>query len=263
MDLEQCLQEKRKILFLQETKLYAKGQIKLQNFFIFETNRTQGGGGGLITAVHEKFNPTLIEGEQDNPDVLIVQCKIGSNSVSLINGYDPQETDAINERMQFFTCFETAIQSSMLNGNLICCELDANSKIGIENIPLDIHKISANGQLLMDIVKRNDLIIVNSTKKCTGTFTRVRKTKVLDEKSIIDYFLVCRRFYELILSLEIDEDRKFVLTKYATRMGTTCVIESDHNPLICKLNIKWDNRIRCERKEVFKIKDTKGLNIFN
>ena len=46
-------------------------------------------------------------------------------------------------------------------------------------------------------------------------------------------------------------------------MGATCVIESDHNPLICKLNIKWDNRIRCERKKVFKIKDAKGLNIFN
>ena len=62
------------IMFFQETKLYRKGQIQIKNFVIFETNRVQNGGGGLITAVHGKFNPTLIQSENDNPDVLIVQC---------------------------------------------------------------------------------------------------------------------------------------------------------------------------------------------
>ena len=36
------------ITFLQETKLYSKGKIKIKDFFIFETNRTQNGGGGLL-----------------------------------------------------------------------------------------------------------------------------------------------------------------------------------------------------------------------
>ena len=207
------------ILFLQETKLYRKNQIKVPNFVIFETNRTQNGGGGLITAVHEKFEPTLLQSDQDNPDVLIVQCKISSFSVSLINGYGPQENEPHGEKMKFFTCFEIAIQSALFNGNLICSELDANSKIGLENILSDPNNISANGHILMEIVNRNGLIVVNSTSKCFGTITRRRKTKISEEKSVIDYYIVCPKFFELISSMEKDENRKYVLTKYSSRMG--------------------------------------------
>ena len=251
------------ILFLQETKLYSKGQLRIPNFAIFETNRSQSGGGGLVTAVHEKFNPSLIQTEQDNPDVLIVQCLISSCNVSLINGYGPQEGDPISEKMKFFTCLETAIISAKLNGNLICSELDANSKVGMENISTDPHHISANGQLLMDIVNRNELIVVNSTSKCFGTITRLRRTKISEEKSVIDYFIVCSKFFELISSLEIDENRKYVLTKYSSRMGVKCLVKSDHNPLVCTLNIKWDKRTKIERKEIFKLKDKEGLRMFN
>ena len=74
------------IIFLQESKLYSKGQIKLRNFSVFETNRKQNGGGGLITAVHESFNPALLQTENDYPDVLIVECKIGENCVSKRHG---------------------------------------------------------------------------------------------------------------------------------------------------------------------------------
>ena len=247
---------------MQETKLYSKGQIRIPNLSVFETNRPQKGGGGLITAVHEKFNPALIQTEQDNPDILIVQCQIGANYVNLINGYGPQESDANSVKLSFFSSFETAIQSAVLTGTLMCAELDANSKIGMENISLDPHHISANGRMLMDIVDRNGLIVVNTTNKCIGTITRTRKAGNRIEKSVLDYFIVCQKFYEMILKMEIDEDRKFVLTKYSSRMGVQCVKESDHNPLICTLVTKWDNRKKDERKEVFKLKDDEGLNRF-
>ena len=97
------------IVFLQETKLYTKGQIKIPSFFIFETNRNQNGGGGLLTAVHEKFLPSLLQTAGDNPDVLIVQCRIADNQVNLINGYGPQESDPFSDKLEFFSCFETAI----------------------------------------------------------------------------------------------------------------------------------------------------------
>ena len=251
------------ILFLQESKLYSKGQVKIPNFYIFETNRVQNGGGGLITAVHEKFSPALIEAENENPDLLIVQVKMSDKNVRLINGYGPQESETICEKMKFFTAFESAIISAKLNGNLICAELDANSKIGMENISLDPNHISANGRILMEIVVRNGLIVVNSTGKCFGTITRIRKTTHSEEKSVIDYFVVCHEFFELICSLLIDEERKYVLTKYSSRMGVKCIKKSDHNVLVCSLNIKWDNRIRKERKEVFKLKDVEGLRSFS
>ena len=80
---------------------------------------------------------------------------------------------------------------------------------------------------------------------------------------MIDYFIVCPRFFELISSMEVDENRKYVLTKYSSRLGTKCIVKSDHNPLICTLNVKWDKRIKCERKEIFKLKDKEGLRMFN
>ena len=89
------------MLFLQETKLYSKGQIKLQNFVMFETNRSQNGGGGLLTAVHEKFQPSLVETEKENPDILIVQCKISESYVSLINGYARKKVTQWAKRFSF------------------------------------------------------------------------------------------------------------------------------------------------------------------
>ena len=246
-----------------EKKLYTKGQIRLQNYVIFETNRPQNGGGGLLTAVNEKFQPSLLETVNNNPDILIVQCKISNYDINLINGYGPQESETMEEKLKFFSCFETAIVNSKLNGNLICSQLDANSKIGLENLKSDPNNMSPNGQLLMEIVNRNNLIVVNSTSKCSGIITRIRKTSISEEKSVLDYFIVCESFFTLISRMEVDENRKYVLTKYSSRMGLPRIVESDHNLLICNLNIKWDSRVRKERKEVFKLKDKEGLIRFH
>ena len=105
----------------------------------------------------------------------------------------PRPLNFPNQKL--FTCFETAIQCAKLNGNLICSELDANSKIGMENLLFDPNHISSNGRILMDIVNRNGLIVVNSTNKYTGTITRRRITKNSEEKSAIDYFIVCPQFF--------------------------------------------------------------------
>ena len=199
----------------------------------------------------------------DNPDILIVQCKISNYNINLINGYGPQESETMEEKLKFFSCFETAIKNSKLNGSLICSELDANSKIGMENLNSDPNNMSPNGQLLMEIVNRNNLIVVNSTSKCSGIITRIRKTSISEEKSVLDYFIVCESFFTLISRMEVDEHRKYVLTKYSSRMGLPRIVESDHNLLICNLNIKWDSRVRKERKEVFKLKDKEGLIRFH
>ena len=55
------------IIFLQETKLYYKGQISIKNCKVFETNRDLGRGGGLITTVNNKFDPVEIQSDSDNP----------------------------------------------------------------------------------------------------------------------------------------------------------------------------------------------------
>ena len=104
----------------------------------------------------------------------------------------------------------------------MCIESDANAKFGNEIIEGDPHNISVNGKLLLDIIREFNLIIVNSTEKCTGLITRIQKTKKKDtneiniEKSVIDFFIVCEDFYNSIIDMKIDEDRLHVLINYDT-----------------------------------------------
>ena len=86
---------------LQETKLYRKGQIKIANFQVFEKLCAQNCGGGLLTAAHEQLQPCLIESDNDNPNLFVVECKIGNSTVHLINGNEPQEDDQMCEKLDF------------------------------------------------------------------------------------------------------------------------------------------------------------------
>ena len=65
------------------------------------------------------------------------------------------------------------------------------------------------------MVNENDLIVVNAEKVCTGVITRYRQTVNSEERSVLDYFIVCRRFYKIIRNMLIDEERKYALIKYS------------------------------------------------
>ena len=70
------------------------------------------------------------------------------------------------------------------------------------------------------------------------------------EKSVIDFFIVCQKIYDLILTMNIDEERLYTLTKYASKKGKSKKVESDHNILSCKVNIEWKtNKIEKKREE--------------
>ena len=68
---------------------------------------------------------------------------------------------------------------------------------------------------------------MNESDKCFGKITRYRKTINGIEESIIDFLIVCRRFFNLINRLDIDEKRIHCLTKYSNKKGEKRVKESD------------------------------------
>ena len=65
--------------------------------------------------------------------------------------------------------------------------MDANSKLGPNIVPGDMHSQSENGKILADIIKRHNLIVGNGLPKCKGLVTRKRVTKNGIEESIIDF----------------------------------------------------------------------------
>ena len=53
-------------ILLQETKLYKKGSVKIDEYESFENIRGTGEGGGLVSIVHSKLNPVEIPIESDS-----------------------------------------------------------------------------------------------------------------------------------------------------------------------------------------------------
>ena len=69
---------------------------------------------------------------------------------------------------------------SLVNDDVLI-ELDANSKLGPELIPGDMHSQSMNGKILAAIIARHGLVLGNSMKQCVGLVTRKRITKTTTE----------------------------------------------------------------------------------
>ena len=93
---------------IQESKLRNSGSIKLENYQIFEKNRS-GFGGGLLTAVDQNLEPVLIESANDESEILVVQCQIEDLKLRIINGYGPQEDDPVSKRLTFWQSLEQEI----------------------------------------------------------------------------------------------------------------------------------------------------------
>ena len=104
------------------------------------------------------------------------------------------------------------------------------------------------------MIERQNLVVVNSTNKCLGTITRIKRVKDKVEESIIDYFIVCQDFYNFINSMVIDTERNFVLTKYIKKKEKSYTVESDHNPMILDINIPWNSKIKEDRIKIFNLR---------
>ena len=231
----------------QETKLYKKGQLKLENYCIFESIRGEKEGGGLMTLVHSNFEPVLIPQKSDvkmSENILVVEAKLGQSRVRYVNAYGVQETAPVNEKMEFLTILDQEIEDAKNNDQMLCIQMDANAKFGSDIIHGDPNKISANGELLLELIMRKSLIIVNSTEKCSGVITRMRKKGNKTEESVLDYFIVCETFYNFCVKMEIDEERKYALKRFYKSKNGNKVILSDHNPLFLSLKVSWNSYIR-------------------
>ena len=155
--------------------------------------------------------------------------------------------------MKFFNQIDFEIKSSQMAGDMLCLQMDANSKLGPELIKGDPDHQSKNEKVLEKILQDNDLIVVNGTQLCEGVITRYGKTINNEEQSVINFFIVCRKLYRLIQSLFIDEKWIYHLTKYSDKKGNKNVKESDHNLMILNIVTNWKTSVedKDERIEIY------------
>ena len=246
---------------LQETHYETKGKVQVKDFEIFEAIRTKVKGGTMIGA-HKALKPCLIEEYNDTFELLVIEITVANRAIRVITGYGPQENLQESERMPFFIALEEEIVKAELAGKSIIIEMDANSKLGPELIPGDIHKQSDNGKILADIIGRHSLIIGNSMKQCKGLITRKRITKNGTEESIIDFILFSDDLKNDIEAIVIDDERKNVLTKLSKTKNGVRKVESDHNSIYTHLNLAWEKRFKIQRQELFNLKNKDCQEIF-
>ena len=108
---------------LQETKLYRKGQIKIQNFCVFENLRAQGEGGGLLTMVHENFEPVLIPSTgppKSTENILVVEAYLEKSRIRYINAYGVQENATLTDKTDFYSALDQEIENAKTNNCMVC-----------------------------------------------------------------------------------------------------------------------------------------------
>ena len=150
------------VAMFQETKLYKKGQITLKNYCSFESIREKGQGGGLLTMVHENFEPVCIpiqNSSKMSENVLVVEANLGNSRARYINAYGVQESGPMSDKIDFLSILDQEIENALNNNCLICIQMDGNAKFGKQIICGDPSDISSNGQLLL--VFRSEDRIVN------------------------------------------------------------------------------------------------------
>ena len=252
------------IITLQETHFKKKGKLreKLGDYEFFEAIRKKMKGGTLIGA-HKSLDPILIEEYSDNFELLVVEVKIANKDVRIMSGYGPQENWKLEDKIPFFRALEEEVIKAKINNKVVYIQMDANSKLGPEWIEADPHKQTANGKILVDILKRQDLIVINGLKKkCVGTITRCRNTNKVKEESVIDFVIGCDEMVDMVDSLVIDEARKYVLTKYQKTKKGVKTQESDHNSLITQVKASWNKNKNVKKVEMYNLKDIEGLKKF-
>ena len=115
----------------------------------------------------------------------------------------------------------------------------------------------------MELISRHGLELLNADIKCRGTVTRYRVSKKSEERSILDYMLVCKELYQYFEAMIIDEERYLTLTKYATSKGSKKNIQSDHNPMFARFNIEYRKKyFKEQRMEIFNLKNSECQETF-
>ena len=156
---------------------------------MLETN-INGLGGGILTAVDENIGCVLVSSTES--EILVVHSKLGDFDLRIINAYGPQEIEADKDKLfQFWRDLEKEVILAKESNCRVIVQMDANAKVGCEIIRNDPCNQSQNGALLLSLIERQNLSILNSNDLCEGVITRHRKTVTGEEKSVIDYILVC------------------------------------------------------------------------
>jgi uncharacterized protein YheU (UPF0270 family) len=180
---------KPSVFFVEESKFKDEGQLKIENYVIFEqTRETRDGGGGLALGCVKELNPVLVR-KGDEVEAMSVDIFVRSMTIRCCVGYGCQETSLVDKKTAFWNFIEEEVISAWNSGSGFILHFDGNLWAGPDIIPGDPRRQNNNGRLFQDFLTRNpNLSVVNALPLCEGLITRKRTKNGSEEKSVLDFF---------------------------------------------------------------------------
>ena len=236
-------------MVLCETKLPSDQVIKnILPGFEINSRPTKSGQNGLAIGVKtQTFNSVLDVTSSSHNSILVTRIEMNNIAIRIILGYAPQETDIIDTREHFFTELEIELHKCKIAGDTPYLVGDMNAKIEIENN--EIIGSSRNGKLLAEVIKNQELVVLNYDKRCRGKWTHVIRTT--GASSVLDYVIVSRELLNFVKEVMIDEECAFCpfgLTKKITQY-------SDHNAIVTSLTIPYTKKKKPEEEKSWRLSD--------
>ena len=240
------------IFFIEETKFKEEGKIKLENFFTFELIReSKDGGGGLALGCLKELKPVLARKGDDKIEALTVDISVQKMKIKCVVGYGPQENSKNENKLNFWNYIEEEVNNARDNDCGFVLHFDGNLWAGSGIIHGDPRKQNKNGKLFEEFLIRNpNLVVVNSLPICEGLITRSRTKGLKEEKSILDFFVVCTRVLPFVRKMVIDEKKEYILTNYKPAKNGEKAKDSDHFTQYLDINLKIIPS-KPVRKEIF------------
>ena len=246
------------VFFIEETKLSSGGKIKTENsrnYEIFEQNRKSKMGGGIAIGAVSDVEPVLIREGDDDVEILTIEITTSGMRIRCICGYGPQENQNSTIKEKFWTRLGFEIDDATENNASIIIQMDGNLWAGPETIKNDPHQCNQNGKFLKDLLKKYpQLCVVNNLESCVGSITRRRTTIKRCEESILDFFIICEKLKPFVKEMLVDEEQKYVLSRFSKSNGKHVLKNSDHNTLIMKMKIEYTVK-KPERMESFNFRN--------
>ena len=203
------------LFFLEETKFSSKGNIKLENYKVFEQLREQNMGGGIAIGALSDLNPIWVRDGGTQAEALSIQITVKNMKIRCIVAYGCQENENINKKLAFWSYLNKDVnEAKKLNCGFIL-QFDGNLWAGKNLIPNDPRPQNRNGKMFEDFLTNNPhLTVVNSLNICKGLLTRVRNKGGKYEGSVLDFFVVCSKILPYVTKMEIDHEKRYILSTF-------------------------------------------------
>ena len=229
------------IMALCETKLGSGQVIKnaLPGYEVCIRNCKTGQKGSAVCVKLNTFRSVLDVTSSNSGDIMVVRIEMTmDNVVRIILGYAPQENEPVEVREEFFTDLEIEIAKSKMADEVPILVGDLNAKI--EKRDKELQATTSNGKHLVEMVKNQELEVLNFHEKCCGKWTHVIRTT--GASSVLDYIISTKEMANAVQQIIIDEDCVMCPFSLKKKNKSDEIQFSDHNAIMLKLRIKYEKK---------------------